>query len=67
MNFPSSCIHIQERKECSFSTWKVENKQFYFKASAGLVQDFKKKDKIRKRHVTKYTSSEDNATFEEKV
>jgi hypothetical protein len=40
---------------------------FPFKATAGWIQDFKKKHKIRDRHVTKYISSKDNATFEETV
>jgi lipopolysaccharide biosynthesis regulator YciM len=45
----------------------MENKQFPFKASAGWVQDLKKKHKIRQRHVTKYIRSMDNVTSEEKV
>jgi hypothetical protein len=47
--------------------WNVENKQFPFEASAGWVQDLKKKYKIRQRHVTKYISSKDIMTFEETV
>jgi hypothetical protein len=31
-----------ERSAVGFSMWKVENKQFPFKASAGWVQNFKK-------------------------
>jgi hypothetical protein len=34
-------------------------------ATGGWVQDFKKKDKLR--HMTRYISSKENATFEETV
>jgi hypothetical protein len=40
-------------------------RQFPFKDSAGWIQNFKKKHKIRQRHVTKYISSKENTTFEE--
>jgi hypothetical protein len=50
-----------------FSTWNVKNKQFPFYVSAGWVQDFKKKHKMRQRQVTKYNSSMDNETFKETV
>jgi hypothetical protein len=53
--------------EADFSMWNVENKKFPFKATAGWVQDFKKKHKIRQTYVTKYISSKDNATFDETV
>jgi hypothetical protein len=43
----------------------VENNQLLFKATAGWVQDFKKKHKIIQTHVEKYISSKDNATSEE--
>jgi hypothetical protein len=39
-------IFENKRSAVGFSTWNVENKQFPFKASAGWVQDFKKKHKI---------------------
>jgi hypothetical protein len=38
-----------------------------FKASARWVQDFKKKHKIRQRHMKNYINSKDNAAFEETV
>jgi hypothetical protein len=37
---------------------------FPFKASAGWIQDFKNKHKIRQSHVAKYISNKDSATFE---
>jgi hypothetical protein len=56
-----------ERCAVGFLTRNVENKQFPFNASATWIQDFNNRHKIRQRHVTKYISSKDNATFEETV
>lgn len=47
--------------------WNAENDQFPCKATAGWVQDFRKKHKIRQTHSKQYINSKGNATFEEKL
>jgi hypothetical protein len=41
--------------------------QLAFQATAGWVQDFKKKETKNHRHVTQYVSNKNNASFEETV
>jgi hypothetical protein len=45
----------------------VENKPFPFKASAGWIQDFKKKHKMKQIYMAEYIGSKDNVTFGETV